>query len=234
MKGKRTEKQILNLLYGINMKNYILIGFVYVCVVIIAICDGAMVYLKLVSDPFFVLTFAFVGLLFLLCATVLLVRNLKHSRVLKEKFKKLSLLEQEEVKNIANSFDGKGLGVSEHFIYGFMARVSEYKGARDIIVFEYIPFSRIKYLGTLKDKEQEEKEREFQRKTQAALLGAAKAYMRANRMARSGIVSNNFNMPVVFGDTTTVSNYICIELRDGQKYRAIGDTAFLEKAQSQW
>ena len=29
-----------------------------------------------------------------------------------------------------------------------------------------------------------------------------------------------------------VSNYICIELRDGLKYRAIGDTVFLEKARS--
>lgn len=96
-------------------------------------------------------------------ATALFTRNLKHSKVLKEKFKQLSSLE---------------------------------------------------------------KEKAFQRKTQAALIGVAKAYMRVNRMARSGIVSNDYNMPVVSGDTTNVSNYICIELR----YRAIGDTFFLEKA----
>lgn len=100
-------------------------------------------------------------------ATALFTRNLKHSKVLKEKFKQLSSLE---------------------------------------------------------------KEKAFQRKTQSALIGVAKAYMRVNRMARSGIVSNDYNMPVVSGDTTNVSNYICIELRNGLKYRAIGDTVFLEKA----
>lgn len=230
MTSKKSEKQIMNLLYGISIKNYILIGVVYVCVVMIAVCIGAMVYLELFSNPMIVLLCVFMGVFFLIYATVLLTRNLKHSKALKEKFKQLSSLEKEEVKSIANSFDGKGLGVSEHFIYGFMARVSEYKRARDIIVFEYIPLSQIVYLDTLKSKDREEKEKAFQRKTQAALMSVAKAYMRANRMAHSGIGSNNYNMPVVSGDTTNVSNYICIGLRDGLKYRAIGDTVFLEKA----
>ena len=230
MTSKKSEKQIMNLLYGISIKNYILIGVVYVCVVMIAVCIGAMVYLELFSNPMIVLLCVFMGVFFLIYATVLLTRNLKHSKALKEKFKQLSSLEKEEVKSIANSFDGKGLGVSEHFIYGFMARVSEYKRARDIIVFEYIPLSQIVYLDTLKSKDREEKEKAFQRKTQAALMSVAKAYMRANRMAHSGIGFNNYNMPVISGDTTNVSNYICIELRDGLKYRAIGDTVFLEKA----
>ncbi len=230
MTSKKTEKQIMNLLYGISIKNYILIGVVYVCVVMMAICMGAMIYLELFSSPMLVLLSVFMGVFFGIYATVLLTRNLKHSKALKEKFKQLSWLEKEEVKSIANSFDGKGLGVSEHFIYGFMASVSDYKRARDLIVFEYIPLSQIVSLDTLKSKDWEEKEKAFQRKTQVALMGAGKAYMRANRMARSGIGSDNYNMPVVSGDTTNVFNYICIELRDGLKYRAIGDTVFLEKA----
>ena len=230
MTSKKSEKQITNLLYGISIKNYILIGVVYVCVVMMAICMGAMIYLELFSDPMLVLLCVFMEVFLGIYATVLLTRNLKHSKALKEKFKQLSPLEKEEVKSIAKSFDGKGLGLSEHFIYGFMARVSDYKRARDIIVFEYIPLSQIVSLDTLKSKDREEKEKAFQRKTQAALMSAAKAYMRANRMAHSGIGSNNYNMPVVSGDTTNVSNYICIELRDGLKYRAIGDTVFLEKA----
>lgn len=232
MTSKKSEKQITNLLYGISIKNYILIGVVYVCVVMMAICMGAMIYLELFSDPMLVLLCVFMEVFLGIYATVLLTRNLKHSKVLKEKFKQLSPLEKEEVKSIAKSFDGKGLGLSEHFIYGFMARVSDYKRARDIIVFEYIPLSQIVSLDTLKSKDREEKEKAFQRKTQAALMSAAKAYMRANRMAHSGIGSNNYNMPVVPEDTTNVSNYICIELRDGLKYRAIGDTVFLEKVRS--
>lgn len=44
MTSKKSEKQIMNLLYGISIKNYILIGVVYVCVVMIAVCIGATVY----------------------------------------------------------------------------------------------------------------------------------------------------------------------------------------------
>ena len=157
MTSKKSEKQITNLLYGISIKNYILIGVVYVCVVMMAICMGAMIYLELFSDPMLVLLCVFMEVFLGIYATVLLTRNLKHSKALKEKFKQLSPLEKEEVKSIAKSFDGKGLGLSEHFIYGFMARVSDYKRARDIIVFEYIPLSQIVSLDTLKSKDREEK-----------------------------------------------------------------------------
>ena len=64
MTSKKSEKQIMNLLYGISIKNYILIGVVYVCVVMIAICIGAMVYVEQFSNPMIVLLCIFIGVFF--------------------------------------------------------------------------------------------------------------------------------------------------------------------------
>lgn len=227
MESKKTEKQVMNLLYGNNTKNIVLFTIVYVCVAVMVACIWMLGHFggRSISSE---LPFIIVALALFIYATVLCVRNGRHVKELKAKYKLLTEEEKREVRDIAKKYDGRGLGISEHFIYGFMARVSEYSRARDVIVFEYIPISQIVFMDTLKSKEQEEKEKAFQRKMQAALMGAGLAYMKASRQSRTGMVSNaNYNA-VFSGDTTNISNYICIETKDGSKFRAIGDTSILE------
>ncbi len=223
----KTEKQVMNLLYGISTKNTVLFVIVYFCVAAMVACIWMLGHFgggSISSE----LPFIVVALILFIYATVLCVRNSRHVKELKEKYKRLTEEEKREVRGIAEKFDGKGLGISEHFVYGFMARVTEFRRARDIIVFEYIPVSQIVFIDTLKSKEQEEKEKAFQRKTQAALMGAGMAYMKASRQARTGMISNsNYNAGIT-EDTTNVSNYICIELKDGSKFRALGSSAILE------
>lgn len=229
MGSKKTEKQIMNLLYGVNTKNNALLVIVYICVLAMAACIWSMWHFNPATNTGKLLLFAVVCMFLFIYATALCVSGGKHVKELKEKYRQLSEEEEAEVRAIAEGFDGKGLGLSEHFVYGFMARVNDYRKAKDIIVFEYIPVSQIVFIDTLKSKEREEKEKDFQRKTQAALIGAGVAYMKASRRVRTGLVGNAYNAPVVSGDTTNVSNFICIELKNGSKYRAVGDAAFLDK-----
>lgn len=220
------DQNTKNLLYGVYGKNIALLVLVYICIAIMGGCLFTLVKLAHASMLTIGLV-SLVGILLFCYNTWLIVRNLKHSKELKEKYNKLTSKEQEEVNDIAKKYDGSGLKMSEHFLYGFMARVTNFKKARDVIVFEYIPFSQIAFIDTLKNKEQEEKEKDFKKYVQTALFSANVAY----RRSRTGI-GTPYNPTAYVNGNQRASNYICIELKDGSKYRAFGDTSILEEITS--
>ena len=185
-----SDRKTRNFLCGVNEKNNVLILIVYICVFVMMGCIWGLSQLKTLSNSFEIILFSLVAFLLFLAALLLQIRNRKHRKELTEKYNALSAEEKEEVLRLARTYDGSGLKVSEHFLYGFMARVNEHKQATDMIVFEYLPLSQIASIDTLRSREQEAIEAELQRKTQAALISASVAY----RRNRTG-VSTIYSMP---------------------------------------
>lgn len=171
--------------------------------------------------------FILVALIILVTNTVLMVRRQAHKAELKVKFQELSEDEQIELLEMASNYEGRWVSYNDKYIYGKMARVFNYSLPGDLIDFEYIAYEDIERIDSYKSKNQENRDSRRRKTTQSVLLGATMAYRRVQNPypmhGDKAVLERIDNQPF------SPDNFICIELTNGEKYRAFGQCDDIEK-----